>query len=251
MTPRERADRFAELDAARALGDLSPEELAEWQQLVDEHGFEPDGDLDFLVAGLESALNPAREAPSAALRQRLEAEAANFAGEPTPPAAAEVVPFWRNAALGWAVAAGFAILFVVQATRPEPRPDAPAEARAALLDDTGAVRLDFAGVADFAGLSGDVVWSDADQTGYLRFEGLPANDPSVAQYQLWIVDPERDQRPVDGGVFDIPAGTGEVIVPIRATLPVEKPVAFVITVEKPGGVVVSAQETVAAIAQRG
>ncbi len=247
MNPRERADRFAELDAARALGDLSPEELMEWQQLVDEHGFEPDGTLDLLVAGLESTLAPAVEAPPAGLRQRLEADTAAFAAE----APAEVIPFWRNAALGWAVAAGFAILLMVQGTQPEPALPSPAEARSALLEASDAVRLDFAGLADYGGLSGDVVWSDDSQQGYMRFAGLPANDPTQAQYQLWIVDPERDERPVDGGVFDIPANAGEVVVPIRAALPVDRPVAFVITVEKPGGVVVSAQETVAAIAQRG
>ena len=247
MTSRERADRFAELDAARALGDLSPEELAEWQHLVDEHGFEPDAELDLLVAGLEGTLATAAELPPAALRQRLEANAADFAAE----APANVIPFWRNAALGWAVAAGFAILLVMQVTRPTADPVAPAEARTALLTDTSAVRLDFAGLADFAGLNGDVVWSDTTQTGYMRFAGLPANDPTQTQYQLWIVDPERDERPVDGGVFDIPAGGGEVIIPIHAALRVDEPVAFVITVEKPGGVVVSAQETVAAIAQRG
>ena len=85
----------------------------------------------------------------------------------------------------------------------------------------------------------------------MRFSGLPAKDPTKAQYQLWIVDPARDERPVDGGVFNIPSDGGEVVVPIRAALRVDNPVAFVITVEQPGGVVVSKQEIVAAIAQRG
>jgi phosphotransferase system IIA component len=45
---------------------------------------------------------------------------------------------------------------------------------------------------------------------------------------------------VDGGVFDIQASNGEVIIPINAKLAVNKPTAFAITLEKTGGVVVSA-----------
>jgi anti-sigma-K factor RskA len=78
---------------------------------------------------------------------------------------------------------------------------------------------------------------------------LPANDPAVSQYQLWIVDPARDEIPVDGGVFDVPAAGGPVVIPIHAKLRVTKPAAFVITLEKPGGVVRSKQEIVVAIAK--
>lgn len=87
-------------------------------------------------------------------------------------------------------------------------------------------------------VSGDVVWSDQQQRGYMRLVGMPVNDPGVQQYQLWIVDPDVDAHPVDGGVFDVNAD-GEVIIPIDAKLRVDKPTVFAITVEKPGGVVVS------------
>ena len=41
----------------------------------------------------------------------------------------------------------------------------------------------------------------------MRFRGLAANNPTQIQYQLWMFDAERDERyPVDGGVFDVPAG---------------------------------------------
>lgn len=88
---------------------------------------------------------------------------------------------------------------------------------------------------------GDVVWSNAAQNGFMRFVGMPINDSSREQYQLWIIDPGRDDVPIDGGVFDIDS-TGEVIIPISAKLRVVSPVAFAITIEKPGGVVVSKQE---------
>jgi hypothetical protein len=88
---------------------------------------------------------------------------------------------------------------------------------------------------------GDVVWSNEAQNGFMRFVGMPINDSSREQYQLWIIDPGRDDVPIDGGVFDIDS-TGEVIIPISAKLRVVSPVAFAITIEKPGGVVVSKQE---------
>ncbi len=257
MKPSDLASRFDELDAARALGDLSPEERAEWQQLVDDHGFQPDTGLDLLVAGLESTLPEATARPPARLVAKLEQETKAFmpASETVPPAEsvesnADIISFWKHPALGWAAAACFGILLYTSEPSAPDEVD-PAQARNALLASASSVQLPFAGLADYEGLSGDVVWADDSQSGYMRFEGLPANDPTVAQYQLWIVDPERDERPVDGGVFDIPAGEGEVVVPIRAALAVSEPVAFVITVEKPGGVVVSSQEIVAAIAQRG
>jgi len=102
-----------------------------------------------------------------------------------------------------------------------------------------------AGAADLESVGGlgDVVWSAASQQGYMRFRGLAANDPTVAQYQLWIFDAERDEAyPVDGGVFDVPAAGGDVVVRIDPRLRVSRATAFAITVEKPGGVVVSSRK---------
>lgn len=95
-----------------------------------------------------------------------------------------------------------------------------------------------------AGGLGDVVWSPTRQQGFMRFRGLAANDPTVAQYQLWIFDAERNEaHPVDGGVFNVPAqADGEVVVRIDPRLPIGRATAFAITVERPGGVVVSSRE---------
>jgi hypothetical protein len=136
------------------------------------------------------------------------------------------------------------------------KPPVLAELRGKLLaEDPEAVTVawkkasdDPAIVADEAGLEsvgalGDVVWSSARQQGYMRFRGLAANDPTVAQYQLWIFDAERDEAyPVDGGVFDVPAAGGDVVVRIDTRLQVSRATAFAITVEKPGGVVVSSRK---------
>jgi len=247
MKPTELKQRFDELDAARALGDLSPEEQAEWFQLVETQGFSPDGEFDLLVAGLEAAYGGVSTALPAGLIKKLQAEAEHSMPQP---AVAEVISFWRHPALGWAAAAGLAVALTVMNPRTETEPS-DVDLRGALLARNDVLQWNFSGTAEFAELNGDVVWQDESQTGFMRFSGLPANDPQQSQYQLWIVDPERDSVPVDGGVFNIPAGDGEVLVPVRAALRVSAPVAFVVTVEKPGGVVVSQQEIVAAIAQRG
>ncbi|HVF87033.1 MAG TPA: anti-sigma factor, partial [Pyrinomonadaceae bacterium] len=92
-------------------------------------------------------------------------------------------------------------------------------------------------------VSGDVVWSSERQQGYMRFAGLPQNDPRRETYQLWIFDEQQDARyPVDGGVFDVVRDDGEVVVPINAKLEVKQPTLFALTVEKPGGVVVSKRD---------
>jgi len=95
---------------------------------------------------------------------------------------------------------------------------------------------------------GEVVWSTASQQGFMTIRGLPANDAKKEQYQLWIIDPSRDDKPVDGGVFDI-IKDGESIVAIQAKLRVDKPTVFAITVEKPGGVVVSDQKRLPLLAK--
>lgn len=91
-----------------------------------------------------------------------------------------------------------------------------------------------------AEVNGQLIWSQKFQEGYMTFRGLPASKPNE-QYQLWIVDPDRDDVPIDGGVFDGVDSSGVVTVKIDAKLAVLNPQAFAITIEKRGGVVVSDQ----------
>ena len=101
-----------------------------------------------------------------------------------------------------------------------------------------------------SGVTGDVVWDQRTQNGYLRFRGLQANNTDELQYQLWIFDGERDERyPIDGGVFDIPPGQGEVIIPITAKLAVRNPAMFAVTIEKAGGSVVSSRDRIVVLAK--
>lgn len=152
---------------------------------------------------------------------------------------------FSSAALGWLTAAA-AILIAATAVfstitdRGEPE---PAAARDNLLQSAeDAIVTPWAQKTPaFADVRGDVVWSDSRQQGYMRLTNMPVNDPTQQQYQLWIVDPQRDEQPVDGGVFNV-REPGTVVIPIQAKLPVNDPRAFAITVEKPGGVVVSENE---------
>jgi Anti-sigma-K factor rskA len=199
----------------------------------------------FLADNNVVGLNPAQTATSAGLRGQ-----------------------WRRGAAGWFAAAACLLLAVLGWLRsPQPAispamvsthvtvpaivpptntptaPPTPAEERAALLARTDSLKLTLGATKDpaAAGVTGDVVWDPLTQRGFLHFIGLRPNDPRVQQYQAWIFDGERDKRyPVDAGVFDVPANSSEVIVPLHAALPVRVAKAFAVTIEKPGGVVVSA-----------
>jgi anti-sigma-K factor RskA len=101
-----------------------------------------------------------------------------------------------------------------------------------------------------ANAHGYVAWVPSQNSGYIVFDGLKPNDPRHEQYQLWILDSRRDARyPVDGGVFDVPAGGQEVRVKVNPRLHVGQPAAFVVTMERAGGVVVSDRGRVVAIAK--
>jgi anti-sigma-K factor RskA len=174
----------------------------------------------------------------------------------------------HSAHWGWWVAAAAVVIAVVgwyprlantppapvAVDRPAPPQPSAAQQREELLRAAAnrLVRWDWATTEDpsATGVTGDVVWDPVTQQGYMRFVGLPANDAGQQQYQLWIFDAERDERyPVDGGVFDVPGGRTEVVVPIDARLAVAKPALFAVTVEKPGGVVVSSRERIVVLAK--
>lgn len=169
--------------------------------------------------------------------------------------------------LGWAAAATACIALAVNlyttrsttevVTGPLPTPTVeapltPAALRAQLLASGEAtlVKAEWSkgNVPASENISGDVVWSDDKQVGYMRLRGLPVNDKTREQYQLWIFeDGKLEPHPKDGGVFDVNA-EGEVIIPIDAKLATNQPKAFAITIEKPGGVVVSDRKRIAGLA---
>jgi anti-sigma-K factor RskA len=301
--------RFEELDAGRALGDLSLEEVEEWETLSQEDGMDQTIDFDLLATELE--LNHTEDcALSSSLATRLEDTIPVFSGtvkakQSTTGQIISIIPW-----LGWAAAACLVVFFNLPTGDDTKDISAElAQAKAELSDkektitdlqsakqklaelneklsgelasESGKIdalntqiaklteklpllqkfesliqdesdtqRLEFASASDpYNSLSGEVIWNDEKQEGYMSLENLAVNDPTQNQYQLWIVDPERDELPVDGGVFDITEKDGKQIIPIRNALAINKPVAFVITLEQPGGVVKSKQEVVVALAK--
>lgn len=109
------------------------------------------------------------------------------------------------------------------------------------------IRWDWSAVKDSKG-SGDIVWDEESQTGAMRLVNLEVNDPNTSQYQLWIIEANGREHPVDGGVFNVEKD-GEVYVPIDAKLFASTPAAFAITKEDPNGVVVSDKNDLPLLAQ--
>ncbi|MDF1836312.1 MAG: anti-sigma factor [Planctomycetota bacterium] len=191
--------------------------------------------------------------PPAETMKRLEREASLWLGGPHKNMAPLPVELPKRqprnpwfAAAGWAVAAALCVLLFVQEGK-GPGAPTPAESMNALVAQAADLqRIPWSVTEDplASGASGEVIWSDELQEGYMIFQGLEPNDPALAQFQLWIFDPSRadwDTSPVDGGVFDVSA-SGKVVVPITARLPVQDVALFAITSEVPGGVVVSKRE---------
>jgi hypothetical protein len=238
-------------------------------------------DLEHAAAAITLAAGADGQPLPPALAQRVARQAAEHfapldrAREGAAPRVAPSRAAKRTPAYGWLAAAACLVLAIFGWLRTPPETQAPmaqapppaaipapiekpaptaAEEREALLAKPDSLKVTLAATKDpaAAGVSGDVVWDPATQRGFMHFSGLAANDPAVRQYQLWIFDAGRDKRyPVDGGVFDIPANAGEIVIPIRAALMVRKPAAFAVTVEKPGGAVVSGREHVLALGAAG
>ncbi len=250
-----------EADAlAQALAKLPPGEVARWERAAAE------------LAAAFAAADPAmREAMPAPLADRIIGSGEAMVRSQPRATPRNVTPIIapRSNVLAWtgwlAAAAALALWFAApraaerDATTPvavaPPRSATPSQLRDSLLTaDSATERLAWTATKDSSalGASGDVVWSGRAQRGVMRIAGLQANDRARWQYQLWIFDKTRDQKyPVDGGVFDMPAGKSEVYVPIDARVPVGDAVMFAVTVEHAGGVVVSTRERIALLAQRG
>lgn len=239
-------DRLQELVIQRALEGVTLDEARELTLLSDAY---PDFDVDTLEATI-AALDaipfgeppPLPESIATHVKSRLSEVTAPAPQVTNLPGKASPLPWFALAAslvlagLGW-----------YRALAPEPvaAPVVPV----AQLPDAG--RWDFEPTDDPAaqGIAGEVRWSTRGQRGEMLLSGLPGNDPTREQYQLWIFDATRsDAHPVDGGVFDVKANASQVV-PIRPTLNVREPTLFAITIEPPGGVMVSSRERLVALAR--
>jgi len=258
---KEPTEELVDLLLQRATVGLSAAEEGKLHDLLEREGYGHVEDIELAVAAAANAFalaesDVAEVSAPAHLKARLAADADRFFDQQETTASVTDIAAIRKSKpagghtlrhhLGWAAAATLAIaLFITTRIGIEPVPSEidPVTARAQLIEavpTTTVIPWARPEIDEYVTVTGDVAWNDELQQGYLRLKGMPANDPAQSQYQLWIVDSDRDANPVDGGVFDIPTGGGEIIIPIDAKLRVSSPEAFAITREKPGGVVVSA-----------
>ncbi len=251
MNPLDPNLRFEELSAGRVMGDLTHDEERELNALSSELGADPDLAFELLAASIElDLLGNSMEPLPMALAARLHRSAAEM--EKSLEIIHPPVSAWQRIVhhpyTGWAAAAAVALIAVIGSK--ETPQISPVQAQQKLRSQAhDLVDRNFSGLGPFKKASGSVIWSDQFQQGYMTLSGVPVNDPKKSQYQLWIVDPTRDEAPVDGGVFDIPTDDSPVVIPIVAKLLLTHPQAFVITLEQPGGVVKSKQEQVVALAK--
>jgi anti-sigma-K factor RskA len=266
-------ERLVELLVQRASEGLSANEHIELNRLLAQGNYSDAEQFEATAAALLLASSLEDEPLPAALKGRLEQQADAFiasttASTTTPITTLNPKPARSSSAgskLAWFAAAACAVLAIagwwprLQESRDVDSPTQAAadmkvvaRARERLLAQNTAMRREWKPTEDPAarGVTGDIVWDAKAQRGYMRFRGLPKNNPQELQYQLWIFDATRgDQYPVDGGVFDIPPNAdGEVVVPILAKLPIRDPALFAITIEKPGGSVVSMRERIVVVA---
>lgn len=250
-----------ELLAGRVLGDLSDAEASKLDGLMNNKLSNDLRDLEHAAASVQVAFEAnMSETLPARLREKLLSDAtrslsgldpltttpARQDGDVVAPAQTDGSRIQSREMFAWLAMAGAVMiavgLWVSGQSSPSER--SASLSRADLIAEaTDLVQVSWTdGKTPFGDkVGGDVVWSTSKQQGFMRFVDMPINDPSVEQYQLWIIDPKRGDEPVDGGVFDI-SESGEVIVPINAKLGVIGPAAFAITIEQPGGVVVSTQD---------
>lgn len=276
-------DKRRDLLCDRAVFGLSEDEAKELAALsigasgdMDAHTYELTAaaialaktDIDAMPAQLESKLLRAADEYFAAARSNAVHESIH--DQPTQnfkwvePKTSRSLFDW----FGWAVAAAACVALVgtifynqgriadleAQVIRLTPAPVVPetlAQKRDRLKAEAADLKLakwEKGNVPDTETVTGEVVWSDAKQQGYLTFRGLPVNDANKETYQLWMFeDAKLEDFPKDGGVFNVTA-EGEVIIPIDAKLRTIDPKAFAVTIEKPGGVVRSEREKIALLA---
>lgn len=231
MNSADQTSRIEELWADRALGELDPQAAAELRRNVFRLG------IDDRITGAELALasvhvavlseSPLEAMPQAVMNRIMAAIPAEPARAPAP---MRILPWVSMAAaitlavFSWIPRAGNAARF--DAAEIDARPDA--------------VHLAWGDwdKPEIPGVRGEVVWSESTQSGYMKFTGLPANDPSRERYQLWIIDERGMEQRISGALFDA-AGQGDVVVPITPGIPVRNAGAFAVTIERPQGVWVS------------
>jgi len=214
----------AELLPAYALGALNPEERAELEVHLATCDLHAEALALERTAARLAEVAPERDPPADLRARILEGAAARGSAAPSPeplpigrtgPGPTSASSWWRGPrGLAYAAAAALAILvigFVSLNTVGDDNSDQ-------------VVRTTTSG-----GASATLVYSQADQSGSLSFEGLTAIERDQA-YQLWAIAPGAD--PASLGLLDR-AGDGSATTAITGVF--EAGTTFAITVEPAGG----------------
>lgn len=237
-------ERIVELLCERATQGLTAAEELELETLLSAYPGQDAEALDRVAGAMTVGVLQQHSRPlPPALREKLLRDSQPFVTNPTAPAGKSALRSLKwLAASGWIAAAAAMILAVAgwwQSLSPAPlAPTLGAQYRTFAAQSPDLVQAEWKGQTEgFETVRGEVLWSSIGQRGYLRLLGLPQNNPYALQYQIWIGDSKRGANPIHAGVFDADC-TGEVIVPIRPSLPIDVPEYFAITREKAGGVAV-------------
>ncbi|MFG0259802.1 MAG: anti-sigma factor domain-containing protein [Phycisphaerales bacterium JB041] len=252
-------DRLLELLADREVESLSDADRRELDALLAETPDADDGSMEqAAVMAMLGSLDAAdEEMPAELRRSTLEAitsseHSASGSGSATAPAtepplrlagAPDPAPQPRVSVLAWSgwLAAAACLVIAGLTVLSTPRTLAPAEARARFLQTTSDVAVANWGDWDNPeqpGVTGTIEWSESAQKGYMTFEGLAVNNPTVEQYQLWIIDERGMEQRISGAIFDADS-EGRVVVEVEPGIEVRNAAAFAVTIEKPEGVWVS------------
>lgn len=208
-------EEIEELLALESLGLLTPEESRELAALLA-------GDRDLRIraqalgetASMLSFL-PEQRAPRPEVKRNLMREIDRRLAAETPAARSNVLP--------WAIAALFAVIAAVSVVRDVRRSHQEEKVQLALLRPPSADSL----------ATAQISWDEKTHTGRLIARGMETLAPDRC-YQIWIIDPKRDE-PVSGGIFTVRAD-GSVETEVKPAEPVSGAERFLVSLEKAGGV---------------
>ena len=274
--PPDQQELLNELLADRALQGLDPAQEAQLAELFRRAGIEDDDSFDLAAAAaMLASIGPVESAPASVYTRAGQAaesfsremvNSRNMVGAPalriTEPDYVPVPPRRISSAwLGWMAAAAclaFAALGWIQIFANRQNALTPAPSLVSLRDklsqtpDSRRLTWKDWDNPEIKGVTGEVVWNEREQRGYMTFRGLPANDPTKEQFQLWIVDARGLAQRVSGGIFNsnglnsgwqgevrTEEAGGELIVEISPRIHVGEPALFAVTIEGPGGTWVS------------
>ena len=212
-------DEIDDLLALDSLGLLGPDEARELAALLASDPALRIRARELRESASMFAFLPEQRQPRPELKQEILREIDRRIAAETPAASATR----ERQFFPWALAALFAIIAAVSVMRDVQRSREKEHLQLALLRPPSADSL----------ATAQISWDEKSHTGRLVARRMEALAPDRC-YQIWIIDPRRDE-PVSGGVFTVRAD-GSVETEVKPAEPVSGAERFLISLEKAGGV---------------